>query len=47
VREHADVLSRAFPIPSRTIWQAIRRGRPIGGDGILFVPRPARRRHAA
>jgi transcriptional regulator with XRE-family HTH domain len=41
VREHAEYLSRVFPISSRAIWRAIRQGHPIGGDGILFIPRPA------
>ncbi len=39
VRDHADYLSRVFPIPSRAIWKAIRQGTPVGGDGILFIPR--------
>lgn len=38
VREHAALFARTMPIPSRRIWQAIRSGTPIGGDGILFVP---------
>jgi len=42
VREHAEYLSRVLPIPSRTIWKAIREGHPIGGDGILFISRPRR-----
>lgn len=31
------ILRRAFPVPSREIWHALRAGNPIGGDGILFV----------
>jgi transcriptional regulator with XRE-family HTH domain len=42
VREHADFMFRSFPVPSRAIWRAIRVGRPVGGDGILFVPRRKR-----
>jgi len=30
--------SRALPVSSRTIWQAIRDGSTIGADGFLFVP---------
>jgi transcriptional regulator with XRE-family HTH domain len=41
VREHAEYLGRVLPIPSRTIWRAIREGHPIGGDGILFIPKRA------
>lgn len=37
----APLLQRTFPVPSREIWHAIRRGHPVGGDGILFV-RPDR-----
>jgi transcriptional regulator with XRE-family HTH domain len=32
-----DVLSRALPVPSREIASALRMGRTIGGDGLLFV----------
>lgn len=38
VREHADFFARVFPVPSRAIWNAIRNGHAIGGDGLLFVP---------
>lgn len=34
---HAALIERAFPVPSRQIWRAIRHGTPCGGDGILFV----------
>jgi transcriptional regulator with XRE-family HTH domain len=44
VREHADYLHRIFPVASRAIWRAIRQGTPIGGDGILFIPHPRKRR---
>jgi transcriptional regulator with XRE-family HTH domain len=33
--------SRALPISSRTIWQAIRDGSTLGADGFLFVPLPS------
>lgn len=39
VREHAEFFGRIFPVPSRAIWNAIRLGHAIGGDGILFVRR--------
>lgn len=35
--EHADLIRRVLPIPSRAIWRAIRHGTVIGGDGILFI----------
>jgi hypothetical protein len=34
---HAALMKRAFPVPSRQVWRAIRHGTPCGGDGILFV----------
>lgn len=37
----AALIARAFPIPSRRAWQAIRNGGPMGADAILLV-RPAR-----
>lgn len=46
VRDHAALFARAMPIPSRTLWRAIRSGTCTGGDGILFVPSPARVRPA-
>jgi transcriptional regulator with XRE-family HTH domain len=45
LREHAPLVSRSFPAASRLIWSRIRSGRPIGADGILFVPRGPARRH--
>lgn len=50
VGEHAEFVRRMLPISSRAIWQALRHGTPIGGDGLLFVrrePRPARRARGA
>lgn len=32
-----ELLHRSFPSSSRQIWSAIRKGDPLGGDGILFV----------
>jgi transcriptional regulator with XRE-family HTH domain len=37
LREHAAFMGRTFPISSRAIWRALRTGRPIRGDGLLFV----------
>lgn len=34
---HAGVIKRALPVSSRSIWLAIRGGRRVGGDGVLFV----------
>ena len=39
VRDHADFFARVFPVPSRAVWNSIKRGHAIGGDGILFVSR--------
>jgi len=35
------LIRQTFPAPSRDIWRAIRRGTPVGRDGILYV-RPDR-----
>jgi transcriptional regulator with XRE-family HTH domain len=43
--QHADLIRRVLPVTSRSIWHALRNGIPIGGDGILFVPTRASRRH--
>jgi len=40
---HAELIRRALPVSSRAIWRALRNGTPIGGDGILLIPRPSRR----
>ncbi len=37
IADNRGLLTRSFPTPARRIWRAIRTGRPIGGDGILFV----------
>jgi len=34
---HQALVRQVLPVPSREIWHAIREGRPVGGDGILFV----------
>jgi len=34
-----SVIQAAFPISSRRTWTSIRTGTPVGGDGLLFVPR--------
>jgi transcriptional regulator with XRE-family HTH domain len=33
------LLEGAFPVPSRRLWASIRSGVPVGGDGLLLVPR--------
>ncbi len=35
--EHAAVIERALPVPSRSIWRVIRSGGKLGGDGLLLV----------
>ena len=37
----AELIRQTLAVPSRDIWRAIRRGIPVGGDGIVFV-RPDR-----
>ena len=37
VKEYGSVIQRALPVPSRSIWLAIRTGRRVGGDGLLVV----------
>jgi transcriptional regulator with XRE-family HTH domain len=32
-----SVLAAAFPLPSPSVWRALRRGTPLGADGLLFV----------
>ena len=44
VRDYGALLGRVFPLPSRRIWWAIHTGRPLGGDGILFIPGVRRER---
>ncbi len=34
---YPDLLGHAFPAGSAAVWRAIRRGEPIGADGLLFV----------
>jgi transcriptional regulator with XRE-family HTH domain len=36
---HEQLLAAALPMQTASIWRAIRRGQPIGADGILFVRR--------
>lgn len=43
---HAELIRRTLPVPSREIWRALRLGQPIGGDGILLIPKPSRRSSA-
>lgn len=40
----SDLIGHTLPMRSRDIWHAIRRGAPVGADGILFV-RPEREGH--
>ena len=41
VREHATLMRALFPVSSRRAWQAIRTGKPLGGDALLWVPSAA------
>ena len=41
---HAPLIASALPMPSGRIWVALRQGRAIGGDGLLWV-RSRRRAH--
>ena len=44
--DHAELIRRALPTTSREVMHALRRGIPIGADGLLFVrPRPSNRDH--
>lgn len=36
---HRSILETALPISSRSIWASLRSGRPVGGDGLLWVRR--------
>jgi transcriptional regulator with XRE-family HTH domain len=38
----AELIGRALPTSSASTWRAIRRGEPLGADGILFVRAPLR-----
>lgn len=38
VRDHATLMRTLFPVSSRRAWQAIRSGKPLGGDALLWVP---------
>jgi len=40
INDIGPLVERTLPATSRAIWKAIRTGRPIGADGLLFV-RPA------
>lgn len=33
----AVLIARSLPASSRHVWQALRSGRPIGADGLIFV----------
>jgi transcriptional regulator with XRE-family HTH domain len=46
VNAHADLIREALPKRSRQVWQAIRSGEPIAGDGLLWI-RPRLLRRAA
>lgn len=37
-RDYAPLIHATFPAPSRHIWASIRSGRPIGADGLLWLP---------
>jgi hypothetical protein len=34
---YSDLIARTLPASSRQVWQALRAGRPIGADGLMFV----------
>jgi hypothetical protein len=38
LREHADLLRRAFPVGTRRIWSSLTTGAELGSDGILMLP---------
>ncbi|HET7636085.1 MAG TPA: helix-turn-helix transcriptional regulator [Candidatus Limnocylindria bacterium] len=38
VRAHQPAVLASFPITSRRAWAALRTGRPIGGDALLWLP---------
>lgn len=38
VRAFRPLIDRTLPVPSRHIWSAIRTGKPVGGDGLLWLP---------
>jgi len=39
---HRSLVGAVLPLPSKRIWACLRSGLPVGGDGILWVRRPAR-----
>ena len=38
VRAFRPLIDRTLPVPSRHIWSAIRTGKPVGADGLLWLP---------
>ena len=42
---YADLLARSLPVPTRSIWAALRGLNAVGGDGILFVRERVLTRH--
>lgn len=38
VRANESVLRAALPLSSRQVWSALRSGRPLGADGLLWLP---------
>ena len=42
---YRDLLARSLPVPTRSIWAALRGLNAVGGDGILFVRERALTRH--
>lgn len=41
IREHESLVARVLPASSRQIWASIRSGRPVGADGLLWLPSAA------
>jgi len=37
VAQYEELLARALPAGSSTVWRAIKQGRAVNGDGVLFV----------
>jgi hypothetical protein len=38
VRDYRPLIDKTLPVRSRQIWSFIRTGKPVGGDGLLWLP---------
>jgi transcriptional regulator with XRE-family HTH domain len=38
IRDNEALVARTLPAPSRHIWSSIRSGKPVGADGVLWLP---------